>query len=102
MVFPSSSIYRTCSIFFGQGRKKCEHFCIKDEIIGDNFTWLNFYWPEYFLDLMFIYDGIAELNMRFCPSAPSNERNYFNRLKHFGKKMNKRKPKEFFFYLNMF
>ena len=41
---------------------------------------------DFFPDLLYVFEQIEAGNQHYCPNAPSNERNYFNKLRGFKKK----------------
>ena len=56
-----------------------------------NFWWMCLDWPSFFPDVLEIYKEIEERHERYCPGAPCNKGNFFNKLRHWEKKGKRKK-----------
>ena len=71
-----------------------------EDLILFNADWVYIKSSDFFPDFLFIYKQILQGNELFCPEPPCNERNFFNKLRGWGKKMNKKKNKKILYLYN--
>ena len=73
-------------------KKDYPHFKLDDSILFQ-LQWTCVKWPDFFPDLLFIYERISETNEPFCPGPPCNEKNFLINF-GVGEKMNKKRVEQ--------